>query len=417
MVADGDFTPDRLKEFIEIADPAWIQGQLEKYEMFRRLQSPTILWSHRPPSMSPIIPIVYWAAKEPYQLTLEGPLGYWYGEPKSILGRFMAQLRDFRNYWESLPDDRGIHNIRWALRTPSRFASFEHELRTASTYKNKTSYDVEPRFFDPQSVRGEPDIILKKNERAFNVQCKSMDPSVSSTMPFELFNYLAGCLSRINQDRGIHGYLSISLDESRKASLSRKDIDTIVNQLRRSTESGPNTVGPLRFAGGEYTFTTRPAKERLPLNLADSFSIWSGGYLFRQRRTIPSKQSLYGKLATVCQVSGGKIPSFESYVYPKIEESAREAPKSAPLIISLHLYPHVPVHEYIRDRRIQNKVVPDLQEFFNRHRHVCLVLISSFAQQLFWLGGNLQTLGTPAWEIESQHWSGERPDYYPTAST
>ena len=114
-------------------------------------------------------------------------------------------------------------------------------------------------------------------------------------------------------------------------------------------------------------------------------------------------------------MSGGHIPSFESYVYPRLEQSAKESPKIDPLIISVHLYPHVPVHEYVRIPHIQKKVRPDLKEYFNRNRHVCLVLISSNAQQVFWLGGNKQAVATPAWELESQHWSGERPDYDPSA--
>ena len=65
--------------------------------------------------------------------------------------------------------------------------------------------------------------------------------------------------------------------------------------------------------------------------------------------------------------------------------------------------------------RIQKKVVPDLGDFFDRHRHVCLVLISSYAQQAFPVGDNKQIVATPAWELESPYWSGERPDYDPLA--
>jgi len=143
--------------------------------------------------------------------------------------------------------------------------------------------------------------------------------------------------------------------------------------------------------------------------------MWTERLLFRERRSIPSKILKTYKLTTVGQISGGAIPSFESYIYPRLEESAKYAPKTAPLIISLHLYPPVPVYNYNRDSQIQKKVIPDLNRFFDRNRHVCVILISSYAQLALPMGGNKQTVLTPAWEIESPYWSGERPDYDPSA--
>ena len=113
---------------------------------------------------------------------------------------------------------------------------------------------------------------------------------------------------------------------------------------------------------------------------------------------------------------GGKIPFFESYLYPKIEEAAKEAPKTDPLIICFHLYPLVPVYDYRRNPAVQKKVISDLEKFFERKRHVCLILISSYAQLPMPLSKTKQTILTPAWEVESQYWSGKRPDYYPENS-
>jgi len=415
MLPSADLTPELLEEFIEIANRAWIQDQLEKYEVFRQQYSPEGYWSHRPPSMSPAIPLVYWSSKTPYQPTGEGPMGYWYGESTHILGHLAAYLMDFRYYWESLPNKIGLENIRWCLRTPSRFASFMHEMRTASTYDARTPYEVEPKFFDPRSKLGEPDIILKKGDRTFNVQCKAMDPSISSTMPFELFNYLNGCFSRVCQDHNIHGYLSLILKEQKSEPLTRRDLDNVITKLRQSIESERKVIGPFSFDWGDCAFNFEKSKKPLPRHMKDHFYIWNKEYLFRLRRTFPLKKSSTGNVTTTCQVSGGYIPSFESYIYPKFEQSAKVSSKTIPLIICIHLYPHVPVQEYIRIPQIQKKGRPDLERYLDRNRHVCLILISSNAQQLFWLGGDQGAIATPAWEIESQHWSGERPDYDPSA--
>ena len=142
--------------------------------------------------------------------------------------------------------------------------------------------------------------------------------------------------------------------------------------------------------------------------------MWQEGYLFSERRTISYGE--HRRSAVACSIKGGKFPSFESYVYPKLEEAAKDAPKTDPLIICLHLYPPVPVHDYKRNPAVQKRVIPSLQKFFERNRHVCLVLISSNAQLPIPISRTKQTVLTPAWEIESQYWSDERPDYYSAES-
>jgi len=80
------------------------------------------------------------------------------------------------------------------------------------------------------------------------------------------------------------------------------------------------------------------------------------------------------------------------------------------------LYPPVPVYNYRWNPQVQKKVITDINKFFDRNRHVCLVLISSNAQLVLPVSVNKGMLLTPAWEIESPSWSGERPDYDPSAA-
>lgn len=406
---DADLNPERLKQFIDIADPTWVKDQLVKYEAFRRSHSPKNNWSHRPPSMSPVIPLIYWSSREPYEPTNEPYMGYWSGEPKSILGRFVTHILVFKDYWGKLPDDIGLKNMRWFIKKPSRFASFEHEIRTADVYKFRTPYEVEPCFLNPRSKKGEPDIILRKGTKIFNVQCKCMDPSTSSSMSYELFRYLLGCLGRISQDCDIHSYLTVNINKDIESSITRKDVDSILVRLRELLKKNLSVVGIQPFSGGNFTFHHEPSRNRRPSHLSDQFTMWSKGYLFQERRTVFSKVFKTYKITTVCQVTGGVFPSFESYVYPRFEEAAREGPRNIPLIICLHLYPPVPVYNYRWDHQVQKKVIPDINKFFDRNRHVCLLLISSNAQMALPVSVKEQMVLTPAWEIESPSWSGERP--------
>jgi len=409
---DADLTTENLKQFIDIAGSDWITAQIDKYKDFRSSHSPEGSWSHRPPSMSPVIPLVYWSSDEPYDPTYEPYMGYWWGEPKSILGRLAAQIRDFQEYLTNLPENRGLKNIRWLLRTPSRFASFDHEVRTASTYKMRTPYLVEPRFLDPSSEKGEPDIILRKEEQTFNVQCKSMDPSVSASMSYDLFNYLIGCLARINQDFDIHSCLTLNIEDDEVA-INRRDVDIILAQIKESLINRSILIGLRPFSKGTFTFHKELSTKRQASHLSDKLTMWEHGHLFQERRSIPSRALSSYKLTTVCNISGGTYPSFEDFVYPRLEQSAKDAPKTNPLIICLHVYLPVDIHSYVKSTRIQKRVLPDLGNFFDRYRHVCLVLISSYAQQPFLVGENTQMVATPAWELESQYWNGERPDFYP----
>lgn len=408
---NADLTQQTLSELVDIAGSAWMTEQLARYTAFRQAKSPSGHWSHRPPSMSPIVPLVYWGSHEPYVPTNEMPMGYWYGEPKSILGRLATMLSEFSSYWRKLPNNRGLNNIRWFLRSPSRFASFEHEIRTASTYMARTPYQVEPRFFDPSSSPGEPDIALTKDNKRFNVQCKVMDPTKSSDVPFDLFQYLVGCVGRTCQDHGTHGFLTVRLDENLTKPLVRHDMDYVVDKVSDILESGNNAAGTALCPGGKLTFKAMSSKKSFPPHLWSQTSMWQDGYLFRERRMIPNGDERPSAVA--CTIEGGKIPSFESYIYPKLEEAAKEAVKTEPLIICLHLYPPAPVHDYEITPGVQKRVIPALQDFFTRHRHVCLVLISSNAQFPLPVSTTMQTILTPAYEVESQHWSGERPDYDP----
>lgn len=129
-------------------------------------------------------------------------------------------------------------------------------------------------------------------------------------------------------------------------------------------------VGTQPFSGGNFTFHHEPSRNRHPCHISDQFTMWSKGCLFREKRTVFPKVLKTYKLTTVCQVSGGVFPSFESYVYPRFAEAAREGPKNTPLIICLHLYPPVPRHNYRWDPQVQKKVIPDINKRFDRYIHI-----------------------------------------------
>ncbi len=247
------------------------------------------------------------------------------------------------------------------------------------------------------------------------MQCKVMDPSASSTVSYELFQYLSGRLGRVCQDYNVHSILSVSLKGGGVKAMSKSDVDVIIGRVRKALDRGIEIVGSLEFSKGEftYTYTHRTAANPLSERSTHLLTMFTGNYFFREVRNLHYLLQPEG-LTSICQASGKRIPPFEKYAYPSAIEAAKSAPKSSPLIICIHLYPPFDVHGFAKNKQTHDKLNADFYKFFDNNRHVCLVLISSYGQRAFWVGGDKQTIATPAWEIESQHWQGERPDYDPS---
>ena len=161
--------------------------------------------------MSPIVPLFYWPFIGLSDLPDE-PLGVWRGDPVRSLGRLLGRIMEFIDYWDSLPNGRGRTNMRWMLRDPSRFFAFLHEVRLA-THIKLSGYDVEPLFFDPRSERGSPDIIVRDGRLSYDVQCKALNPSEATDLPYDVFQFLAGVFARLVEESGRSYFLFPSPQE------------------------------------------------------------------------------------------------------------------------------------------------------------------------------------------------------------
>ena len=224
---------DQIEELIDLMGKDWVEEQLALYDDFRAVSSPKDLWSHRKPSVCPLIPAIY-AYRNAGKQYGQNPIGYWYGDPAIFLAELAAQVFRFRPYWDSLPDQRGRNQLKkYLLKSPSRFPSFQQELMVATHYEMEQEFEVEPVFFDPDSEKGKPDVVLKKEGLEIGVQCKSKSPYEAKEISLDLFQYLAGRLIRLVEDAGT----SFSFQIAVKAKLTKGDVDKICARANLRTKA------------------------------------------------------------------------------------------------------------------------------------------------------------------------------------
>lgn len=353
----------------------WIEKQVDTYQSFRSEWSPKSRWYHRRPTVSPIVPLIYWNTRESYE-GIQDPFGSWGGVPKEVLNRITEEIEKFRGYWESLPKKRGIDNLRWALSNPQRFFSLLHELATAFQFVSKPGIQVEPLFLDAQAVKGKPDILIKTSKKEFAVQCKSEDPSKATQMPYDMFQYFAGIFQRLVEDSNTSYHLTLRL---------KKNIDlNYTNRIRNRVEKlikGGLTI--------PYSWSTSYCDLELTEIRSKSAAL-SIDQIFRRiknQRDDPLYQEFVPILdnSTVITnrrganlfISGRRGKDLEWFIRSVVIKSVNEARTALPLIIAVHLYQDIDFAEFRNRSSIKQQFIPWTDKFFQENQKVAMIFLSS----------------------------------------
>lgn len=142
-------TDKQVQSFYDMIGMDWVDRQCQKFSDFRKENSPSGRWWHRPPAMSPYIPLLYWSVLlQGKELLEDDPHGVWRGDPQNIHARILAGLYEFEDFWADDPSVR--KNLQYMLRNSRRFYGFLHELELASRL-NWPGTSVTPYFFDPDA--------------------------------------------------------------------------------------------------------------------------------------------------------------------------------------------------------------------------------------------------------------------------
>lgn len=366
---------------INILGSAWVEKELDKYNSFRHLWSPNTRWYHRRPTLSPIVPILYWNLRDSFE-GIQEPFGFWGGYPEEIFNRLGEEIDRFRDFWEVLPDNRGIDNLRWALTSPQRFFSLCHELSTSFFLAARPGIQVEPLFLDSRSTKGQPDLLVKTLRREFAVQCKSEDPSKARQLPYDLFQYLAGIFQRLVEDSGKSYHLSLHL----KKNINIEHVSRIRKRAEKLIKRGITTPYPWNTTYCDFELTeigkrigalTLDQIRRQVLNQP-------GDPLYQEFVGIEDDKLIARarRLASLF-ISGRRGKELDWFISTAVTKSVMEANTTLPLIIAIHLYQEIDFGEYQSRPSYKQQLLPWTNNFFKEYPNVAMIFISSNRELYF----------------------------------
>lgn len=404
----GDLTTERLELLAELVDRAWLDSQLKRYQRFRERYSISSRWWHRRPDVSPIVPLVFWAQPGP-RLWLDAPFGVWRGNPSGILGRLLAAIVEFRDYWEQLPEGRGRGHLREALRHPWRLFGIRHELRLA-THMKGAGCRAEPHFLNPVSEKGDADIVVDDGQRTYDVQCKARNPSVATNMPYDVYHYFAGAWARLVKDSERSYHLFLDVKRRTDQTGVNRLLDTIQSLLgsevtvsgRLETDDWGIELMEMGYGPGQVTPKTL---REMALLRADK-SLYTDMELLRPASMLHSSPHVVS-----CHITGDRRHGMEHYVYSAAELAAKSHSGSNPLIVSVNLYQEADMSAYMNGPSVKAGYETWRERFFSRYPRVAMLILSSNYERYLPLGGPRAALGTKYLLVESPHWDGVLPQW------
>lgn len=386
----------------------WCADQLAKYKEFRDQYSPSDLWSHKLPTISPIVPLLFQHEYDNQRKIQPHPLGYWYGDPVHYLRHLATSIFMFEDFWSKLPGHNGSSNIRFKLSEPGQFNGFVFELLVAvdSKLSKYKEYDIEPRFFDPTPIKGGPDIVLRKGTQQIAIQCKTRSPSSATNMPFDLFQYLFGRFYRIVQDSGYSYKLSLNL----KRKLAINDIEELLRLLNSAVMVGLEI--PSHSVNSNYDI--RLSKLNVPISGLSLSEV--KGLLERDSANLCTEIGAFnpfGKKATafnriaICSVSTINYKSPEEYFVDSVAEAAQEAHVSTPLVLAIHFYGSVDLERYIRNSTDANRLRRRLDNILRKYPRIKYVYLSSDKQKYSDLADGARITYTQHMTIHNNYFAGQ----------
>lgn len=381
-----------IEKLEEILGRDWCDQELEKYRGFVEKYSPAGMWSHRHPSTSPIVPLLFQYKYPDLRRNQATPLGYWYGDPIHYLQELAGSIFLFEEFWSKLPDNRGANNIKYRLTNPYQFSGFWYELLVAVGYKSNSEYseyDIEPLFFDPATAPGIPDIVLQKDDEQIAIQCKARNPLSAHIMSYEEFQYLFGCFFRLIQDSNNSYKLSMYL----RGKFDVVKIDSLLELLRSAIRS--NLEIPKHAENSSYDMEF----SRLPIPISgltkhglERILEKDDSNLFAEIAGLGS-ENVVSRVA-LCSISAAQQKPAEEWVVEIVKDAAENAQGESPLIIAIHLYYYIHWEKYVRVASNLRKLEPKLYPIFESHPRIKHVNISSNRREFFSPSNNETTLRT-----------------------
>lgn len=202
-----------LNELVDLIGRDWVTEKVGKYRAWKKdnsLNTPQFLF-HREPDCNPLIPdfsvaLDYLSGSFSRK---EAPEKY---QAIRNLGNLAGSIFHFEKFWRAIPDGMGKKHISSTLKNKYSCRGMLAELVTAIHFVQCDADEVIPFFMDPRTYEDKTDILVKWKGVEIEVHCKSKIPGAGYAVPFDTFDYWAGCFLRDTEffRRNWHVKLEIS---------------------------------------------------------------------------------------------------------------------------------------------------------------------------------------------------------------
>jgi len=347
----------------------WVASQLDQYRDFRQQRSPVDLWSHRPPTTSPVIPLLFHHHNPQYIQKRHTPFGHWYGDPVGFLKVLAGDIYSFENYWSLMPKHLLENHFKFKMSNTEEFENFLFELLIAKDCRRRyQDRDAHFLFFDPAAIKGGPQVVLRRGYDETDVYCRTVRALSPPAMSLDLFQYLFGCFYRLVQDCPYNYKLAVNLRRAPAAA----DVDDLLALLTTAVQGG--TDGVLKDIR-DPVFQVELFRLNTPLDGLTSTDVKgllardTGNHLVQIGGCNPKGGSKATKIA-ICSVSGGKPKPLGDYIVEALEGAAAHAESVSTIILAVHARRHVGWGDYLADSTTRVRLRQAVEAVLERYPRI-----------------------------------------------
>lgn len=397
-----------LESFQSLLGQEWIEKQTKQYEAFQQRQSPPDLWSHRPPSISPIIPLL--SLQRPSASRSLRP-GSAYGDPAGALRLLVLGLYSFEDYWSVIPTDLFVPHLRTRLQTWESFVHFMHQLRLAEDVGTRyNEHDLHLLFLDPHTDKGAPDITLRKGIEQIEARCVTTGALHHSGLSFDLAQYVFGRFCRLIEGSRYGYRLGLTL----KQSPGQAEIDNLLDRLMQAVKNGWEVVRDAQFPSFELDLIRleAPYDGFSPAELSQIQAKDSGDAFVQVAGFSTPREKRYTRVALL-SVSRGSYRTPEDYIEDGVKEGMAGQSKN-PLIASVDLQRHVGWGDYLGNSSVRVNLHHRIERLIQSSTLVIYVQVYTNRPEIAMLPSDAQRTDMKSLEVPNGAFVSKGPSMYIT---
>jgi len=128
------------------------------------------------------------------------------------LASLAGSIFNFESFWSAIPNGQGKNHLTRSLQKTELCRGMLAQLLTVTHFVQVGAPRIIPCFMDPRPSADKSDVLVTWDNTEIEVHCKSKIPGAGYLVPFDIFDYWAGCFLRDAEffDRSWHVRLEVS---------------------------------------------------------------------------------------------------------------------------------------------------------------------------------------------------------------